>query len=428
MIPKSFLFATWEGGGSVAPILTAARRMVERGHDVRVMSDACNRACAEAIGAAFIPWTAAPSRPDRDPASDLVRDWEHEGPEGLAHVVRSLWVGPALDYAHDLMAELRARPADLVVACEMLFGVALGCEAAGQPFCYLAANVPLFPIPGIPPMGPGLTPAESDAERALHAEITQGLVGLFDAGLPALNAARAALGLSPLAHVLDQAQAAQAMLLGTARAFDFAPEVLPPGVRYVGPQLDQPTWAEPWSNPFEAADTRPLLLAGFSTTFQDHAAVLQRLIDAAAALPVRLLVTLGGSVPASALTPAPNCRIVDSAPHDAVMAEAAAVVTHGGHGTVARALTHRLPMLVVPHGRDQSDNAIRVTHRGAGLSLPANAGVDELRAALRRLLDEPGFAAAAKTLGDAVAHETAASPVVEALEALVPAREACCAA
>lgn len=63
--PKSYLFATWEGGGSVAPALTVARKLAERGHHVRVMSDACNRAEAEAAGCEFIPWTRAPSRPDR---------------------------------------------------------------------------------------------------------------------------------------------------------------------------------------------------------------------------------------------------------------------------------------------------------------------------------------------------------------------------
>ena len=40
---KSYLLATWEGGGSVAPMLTLARKLRARGHHVRVMSDACNR-------------------------------------------------------------------------------------------------------------------------------------------------------------------------------------------------------------------------------------------------------------------------------------------------------------------------------------------------------------------------------------------------
>src|SRR5262249_24308720 len=149
---------------------------------------------------------------------------------------------------------------DLVVTSEMLFGVAAGCEAIGQPFCYLAANVSIFPIPGVPPVGPGLPPAETDADRAMHAELAEMLSGMFDSTLPALNAARATLGLAPLARTLDQADAAMATLLGTARAFDFAPEVLPTGVWYVGPQLGEPTWAEDWVSPFAANDQRPLVL------------------------------------------------------------------------------------------------------------------------------------------------------------------------
>ncbi|HEX7948232.1 MAG TPA: glycosyltransferase [Phenylobacterium sp.] len=416
--PKSFLFATWEGGGSVAPFLTVVRKLVARGHRVRLLCDACNRPEAEAAGAVFRPWTRAPSRTDRTPATEVLRDWEHEGPAGLIHTINTCWAGPSLAYAEDTMAELRAEPADLVVTSEFLFGVAVGCEAMGQPFVAMPVNISLFPIPGVPPVGPGLPPARTAADRDLHAEIGEQVKGLFDEGLPAVNAARAALGLSPLAHTVDLAHKARATLLGTARAFDFAPEVLPANMRYVGPQLDQPTWAEPWVSPFDPADTRPLVLAGFSTTFQNHAAVLQRVIDAAADLPVRLLVTLGGSIAADALAPAANTRLVASAPHDAVMADATVVVTHGGHGTVTRALTHRRPMLVIPHGRDQNDNAIRVTERGAGLSLPPSATTAEIREALSRLLAEPTFAASARVLGDAVAHEAVCSPVVEVLEGL----------
>ena len=94
------------------------------------------------------------------------------------------------------------------------------------------------------------------------------------------------------------------------------------------------------------------------------------------------------------------------------------VVTHGGHGTVARALAHERPMLVIPHGRDQNDNAVRVSHRGAGLTLMPDASTDDIRAALERLLNEPSFAEAASRLGQAVRRETEASPIVDVLEAL----------
>lgn len=103
------------------------------------------------------------------------------------------------------------------------------------------------------------------------------------------------------------------------------------------------------------------------------------------------------------------------------MREAALVVRHGGHGTVMRALIHRRPLLVIPHGRDQNDNAIRVTERAAGLSLPPDAAEADIRSALQRLLEEPAFVAGAERLGAAVAREAASSPVIEELEALVRA-------
>jgi UDP:flavonoid glycosyltransferase YjiC (YdhE family) len=149
--------------------------------------------------------------------------------------------------------------------------------------------------------------------------------------------------------------------------------------------------------------------------------VAQRVLDAAAGLPVRVVVTRGGSIEDGELVLPDNAQAVHSAPHDAVMREAAFVVTHGGHGTVTRALAHQRPMLVIPHGRDQNDNAVRVTERGAGLSLPPQAGVDEIRAALVRLIGEPGFAAAAQSLGQAVSEEARNSPVCEALEAVAAA-------
>jgi MGT family glycosyltransferase len=419
--PKSFLLATWEGGGSVAPTLTLARKLKARGHQVRVMSDACNRPESEAAGAVFVPWTRAPSRSDRNPASEILRDWEHEGPAGLVHAIETIWAGPALAFAQDLIAELRREPADLVVASDFLFGVIVGCQALAQPYVLFTANLSMFPLPGVPPVGPGLAPARTDAERALHDEITQGVVQVFDHGLPAINAARAAFGLPALAHTVDLPADARAILLGTARAFDFAPEALPPGISYVGPQLDHPAWAQAWDSPWPADDARPLVLVGFSTTFQNHARVLQRVIDAIAPLRVRGVVTLGGSIDAKDLQPSDNVRLVESAPHDAVMREAALVVTHGGHGTVVRALSHRRPTLVVPHGRDQNDNAVRVTERGAGLSLPPTASVEAIREALVRLLGEPAFAAAARRLGDAVARETEDSRVVERLEGLARA-------
>ena len=421
--PLNFLFATWEGGGSVGPALTVARKLAERGHRVRVMSDRCNRPESEAAGAAFIPWTRAPSRTDRTKHSDVFRDWEVATPqEQIQRVLDRIMAGPALAYARDVIEELEREPADLVVSSEMLFGVMVGCEAVGQKFALLSCNVSLFPIAGVPPLGPGLAPPANAEEERLHAEIAEANRQMMAGGLPAVNAARSVFGLPPLADLADQHLAAERLLLGTARAFDFAPNELPPHIAYVGPQLDDPAWAASWHSPWPADDSRPLVLVAFSTSFQDHVGVLQRIIDAASALPVRLLVTLGETISPDELSPAENTRLVHSAPHNQVMKEAALVVTHGGHGTVTRALAHLKPLLVVPHGRDQNDNAVRVTARKAGLRLEADASVATFRTAIDTLLADPAYAAGAEALGRRVADEVSNSPVGETLEQLAGCR------
>jgi UDP:flavonoid glycosyltransferase YjiC (YdhE family) len=79
-------------------------------------------------------------------------------------------------------------------------------------------------------------------------------------------------------------------------------------------------------------------------------------------------------------------------------------------------------MLVIPHGRDQNDNAIRVTERGAGLQLLPTAATAEIRAALKRLLAEPEYRLGAQRLGRLVAEDVWGSPIVPELEGLARAR------
>lgn len=47
--PISFLFVTVDGGGNVTPVLSLGRRLAERGHPVRVLTEPCLEQ-AEALG------------------------------------------------------------------------------------------------------------------------------------------------------------------------------------------------------------------------------------------------------------------------------------------------------------------------------------------------------------------------------------------
>ena len=105
-------------------------------------------------------------------------------------------------------------------------------------------------------------------------------------------------------------------------------------------------------------------------------------------------------------------------PQAEVFAEADAMVGHGGFGTTMGALLAGVPQVVVPLFADQPYNAARVAALGAGVATDP-AGV---RAAVERVLAEPGFRAAAGR----VALEAQALPSIDeapaALEALA-ARE-----
>lgn len=422
---RNYLFTTWEGGGNLPPVLTLARKLRERGHRVRLMSDQANHEDATAAGIGFHPWRTAPNRPDRTPESCPIRDWEAASPqEGIDRLLGKMMFGPALDYARDLAEVLDREPADLVVTSDMLPGVLAGCESRGQSVAILSANLCLYPLDGMPAFGPGLAPPRTADEEILHGRIRAGTLAMLDAHLDSLNRARIALGLAPIGSVLQQLDFAARYLLATSRSFDFPVAALPEMIRYIGPQLDEPAWTRPWHSPWPDDDARPLLAVGFSTTYQAHEGVLQKVIDAAADLPVRVLVTLGQVAPGT-VRAAANAVLVPSAPHDAVMQQAAAVVTHGGHGTVMRSLKHRRPMLVIPHGRDQDENAARVVEHGAGLRLGAGATREEIRDALHRLLDDPTFTQSARRLGKAIDEESEGVDAIAELEALA-GKAACC--
>lgn len=419
-----FLFANVDLGGSVPTFLTAIRRLRARGHAVRMLIDECARDEVEAAGAMFVPWTSAPNKRDRSIAEDPVKDWMPTEPGGdLQRVLDHVTIGPAAAYAADTLAELRRRPADVVVSVDLLFGPMIGARAAGVPVASLATQVSIFvPIPGVPPVGPGLVPAENEEERAIAADVAQWFADRLNERLGVLNDARRQFGLTAVRDVRHHPREADRTLIATSSAFDFPADHMPDGMSYVGPLLDPPSWAKDWTSPWERSDARPLILVAMSSTFQNQAPTIQALLEAAADLPVRVLVTLGPGLDDARFQAPENAVIVASAPHDQVMRGAAVVVTHCGHGTVMRALAHGCPLLCLPMGRDQNENAARIAARGAGIRLTRDADAASLRAALVSLLDDPAYGRAAAQLGARIREAEPADRLEEALEQLAETR------
>lgn len=397
------VFATWEGGGHVAPALMVARQVAQLGAQVCVVSDDANRAAVLAEGLEFEAWRSAPNRPRAGDAADSVQDWRALTPDTIIHqLCDEVVCGPAAAYATDIRAIAAEFGPDLIVTNEMLFGVMLGAEAAGVPFAILTGN--LWPFPtrlDVPPFGPGLKPAREEVDFTRDAMIRRAVSALYDVHLPQLNAARSAHALAPLEHVLQQIQGARLIALSVAQAFDFGTDPPPEPFFYAGPMVRDPDWVRGIALPAEG--DFPLVLISTSTLYQAQEDMLRRCIEAVRGEKVEAIVTLGPALRPEDFPNIPaNVRVLLNASHDALVPRCAVVISHAGHGTLMRPLLHGVPVINLPMGRDQLDNAMRATSRGAGLTLSAEAPVHAIREALRLVLGDGRYRQAAVLLGEKI--------------------------
>ena len=411
-----FLLVSWGTLGNLSPLLTAGRRLRRNGHHVRVMADPTMRAEVEAAEFEFVTWRRAPIGEAADPAdySDM-QDW-----------IRRVIFVPAAAYAADIQDEIGRMPTDAVLSLDILFGAALGAEASDVPFAFLSPHVSIRTLPGMPPATSGLGQPRTPQERAEVDAASAGLATAMNASLSILNSARAELGLPVLADIMDLFDRADRLLLATSQAFDFQADSLPDNFRYVGPLLDVPSWskslhAKSWQAPWSTQSERPRVLVACSTGAQGQRDLFQRILDAIGTIDVEALATTGPNLDVAELRAPNNVHVLRGAPHDLVMKDVSVVASQGGHGTVTRSLVNALPQLILPMARDQAANAARVEAKGAGLHLSPMASEVELAAALNRLLTEPQFKEAARSIGDAIKADIDRSSLVDEMETIAAA-------
>ncbi|MEU6172910.1 nucleotide disphospho-sugar-binding domain-containing protein [Streptantibioticus parmotrematis] len=266
--------------------------------------------------------------------------------------------------------------------------------------------------------------------------------GLVVAGALGVPAVRHRWGVDPLSHTVRGA--AEFMLGGLARrnGMDGVPrpdlilDPCPPSVQHEA--------AEPGSPirfvPFNGGGTRPEWAArketarrvcvtlGGQTLVLGGMTLVRHLLEAVDGIEdTEVVFTVDAAYQGELGTLPRNVRVVEPTPLTLFLDSCDAVVHHGGCGTAMTATAFGLPQLVLPQIMDQFAFADGMSAVGAGLGLDTAAAQDDpavVRAAVERLLDEPGFAASARELGDTMAAMPTPAEVVADLERLVGARAA----
>ncbi|WP_101788004.1 activator-dependent family glycosyltransferase [Nonomuraea indica] len=149
----------------------------------------------------------------------------------------------------------------------------------------------------------------------------------------------------------------------------------------------------------------------------------QALLDALSGLDVEVVATLSAKQQAELTRVPADVRLVGYAPLHALAPTCAAVVHHGGWGTLATLTACGVPQLMLPNPLDQPLLARAVARQGAGLALAeGETTAAHVRAGLERLLAGPSFAEAARRLRAEALAMPSPNEVVPELERLTEER------
>jgi UDP:flavonoid glycosyltransferase YjiC (YdhE family) len=143
-------------------------------------------------------------------------------------------------------------------------------------------------------------------------------------------------------------------------------------------------------------------------------------IEVATRLGRRALLLAGESAVALRAKAPASIGVFEYAPHSLVMSRGCATVHQGGVGTTAQALRAGQPMLVVPYGQDQPDNARRSVELGVARTVPRRRfSARALERELTALLSDASYASRAAEVGKTIRAERGTTTACDAIESVL---------
>jgi UDP:flavonoid glycosyltransferase YjiC (YdhE family) len=370
------LFSFVGGSGHFEPLLPVARAAAAAGHEVAATGEPLMMPVVEAAGLVGYPSGPNLGGTRRMPLLDL--DPEREDRDLRDGFARRT----APQRARDILALCERWRPDVIVCDEADFGAMIAAECRRLPYAtVLVTAAGLFLRPAL--LGDALTEVRAGFGLPPDPDLTMLSRHLVLSPFPP--------GFRDPAYPLP------------ATAWPLRPAVVDP--------LDPPAWLP---------DRCVYFTLG--TVFNmESGNLFDRVLTGLGELPVALVVTVGRHIDPADFGPQPaHVRIERYVPQAAILPRCAAVVSHGGSGSVTGALAYGLPSVLLPMGADQPLNAARCAQLGVSRVLDAGTATPaQVREAASAVLADPAYRRAAEQIRAGIAAMPGPDEAVRRLERLM---------
>ena len=370
------ILASLGTGGDVEPFLRLGRVLAARGLSVTLASNAPYGELAAERGLSFRSLVTAEETERRLADPDL---WHPvKGP-----LLAAEWGVGFLPAQYAELAELAREPGTVLVATPLVVAARLVQERLSRPLASILLQPWAIPSRLAPPVMPYGFTLPRRAPRALGRLYWSTFHGAAQLrlGRP-INRMRRTLGLPPVRNVVRWAFSPD-LVVGLFPDW-FAPPAgdWPRELRLTGFPLERPCGELPPELDAFCRHEPPIAIT-FGTGMRHAERPFAATIEACQKL-ARPGIVLARHPPSMELPPSIHaCRF---APFHALFPRCAAVVHHGGMGTLAEAIAAGIPQLILPFAHDQPDNAARIERLGLGRRLGPRSGAGKISRALEALL------------------------------------------
>jgi MGT family glycosyltransferase len=416
---KRIYITTFGSLGDLHPYLALAKELKRRGHCPLLHTSEVYRAKADAEGVEF-----APLSPNMEPFLNTPEFMAKtmDAKTGMEYLFREV-ILPALRPAY-AETEALAHDADVVVTHQLCFAAQLYAEKAKKPWVSTvlapAAMLSAYDFP-VPPLSQAVA-----AVRAFPPVAPRIAIKLFDrmsdSWLDPIREFRRELGLTSGENAfLKGHHSPQRVLALFSEVFgkpqpDWPPNTLVTGFPFYDRNDEAPMPQE--LRDFLNSGGEPLVFTLGSAAVMHAKGFFEQSIAVAKRVKRRAVFLIGRDPRNRFQEPLPkNMIAAEYAPYSEIFPKACAIVHQGGVGTTAQALRAGRPMLILPFGFDQFDNAARIQRLGVGRTLSLKRYTPLHGAAeILRMVGESLYPDRAREIGAIVQAENGTAKACDALE------------